>query len=207
MGAATPPLTRSMLADFTANSKYRAQVYDKLKTQVPGCGATADQLLGKAATGLNSTCIDGAYPNRCPAGTGIVPPPGGDNQYACMQKSVLVASDLMWGNSYIASCRYLNSAAEKAVKKGGSCAKLSNGFIYLTASHGLIATCYIFIIMITCWARKAWDSEFYEENLPNKDGAIGDDYSPGVGMPMEQQQQQQQQQTVVVVTGGDGADP
>ena len=35
----------------------------------------------------------------------------------------------------------------------------------ITASHGLIATCYIFIIMITCWARKAWDEEFYEETV------------------------------------------
>ena len=63
----------------------------------------------------------------------------------------------MWGVSYSASCAYLTNTAYNATSDTGSCADLSDGFVYLLVAHLAIALLYTIILMISLTAFKVWN--------------------------------------------------
>ena len=83
----------------------------------------------------------------------------------CVQTSILVAADAMWGMSYSASCKYLTDTANNATADTGSCNDLSDGFAYLVASHLFIAIAYTCVLMSSIWMAKVWQTDNMEENM------------------------------------------
>ena len=171
-GGYSPPLSPLTSFSFygtptTGNTGWRrSNIYTPISaTQVPGCTPPAVNSPNLPSS-VNSDCMTGAAPSQCPSSTSILPtcttPSAGSFcSAACAQKSILVAGDLMWGNSYIASCRYLTAAAKAAVADGKACNKLGGGFRMLFASHGIIAACYC---IITLHSYKVWAN--HEEDMP-----------------------------------------
>jgi hypothetical protein len=156
-------------ASFKENTLWRKNQYTATASVVTACSP------GSSTNGVGylSTCLDGdATQNKCPANSPVIPP--SVSTAPCSQKGVLTAADLMWGSSYIASCRYLTGTAKVAVADGKACNRIGSGFFYLFAAHGAIATLYMVIVLITLHGYKAWSNpeedvvgggdQFYDED-------------------------------------------
>jgi len=174
--ATTPTLAKAGddFKDFVKNAEWRRKVYTLQSATVTGCAPGDASLLG---TGFNADCMTGAAANQCAEGSTLTPPGNAE----CYQRAILVSSDLMWSSAYIASCRYLNQVAVKAVLDGGSCNKLGDGFLNLFISHGMIGFFWAWIVAICLWSHKAW--VHYEEDMEELDSV---DAYPGVNTMMEQ---------------------
>jgi len=188
-GAATKPLTVNDFNEWEKNTEWRKQQYQAVTPTSMACNPANGQPDGR---GYSSSCLK----SKCPEIDLSKP----SSDY-CYQMSILTATDAMWGSAFVASCTYLTATAGKAVEDDGSCNNASDGFVYLTASHVIIAGMYLLIVCLTIWASKVWlaanraednldktasDGTPYQDSDPSASGI--DTPYPGEGKPADSEQ-------------------
>merc|ERR1711865_335255 len=119
----------------------------------------------------------------------------------CFVRSILTASDVMWGLAFVESCSYLTMVANDVTKSGGACDDLGDGFLFSFGGMGVIGVFYLFVVCSGVMGSKAWiganyaenqqegekDKEWDPESNPDQTASTGEPASDGMPMaaPLE----------------------
>jgi len=80
----------------------------------------------------------------------------------CMQKSIVLTSDVLWGASYVASCNFMTAIGASVTAKDGACNKLGDGLVLTFAAFGLIGSLYIIVVIVAIRGRGSWDEAHFK---------------------------------------------